>query len=253
MTSKRAPLPLAAYTYAEFLAVAAAFLPIMTVSHLRHGDDATQRLPGRWMRRFARTATRLTPAWQFSWEGTPPPDIADHAYVIVSNHESNADPFLLSYMPWDMRWVAKEEIFKLPFLGLLMRAGGDIKLRRGDKASIHEMFDACLATLRGGVSVMMFPEGTRSKDGKLLPFKDGAFRLAIDAQVPVLMMALAGTRDCMPKGSGGLGHAKAKVRILEAIPTKGMTEADVPALRERVRDRIGAAVEELRAEMGIVL
>jgi len=195
----------------------------------------------------------LTPVWDFSWEGTPPADIADHAYVVVSNHESNADPFLLSYLPWDARWVAKEEIFKLPFLGLLMRAGGDIKLRRGDKGSIHEMFEACLATLRGGMSVMMFPEGTRSKDGNLLPFKDGAFRLAIQAQVPVLMMALAGTRDCMPKGSGGLGHAKAKVRILEAVPTKGMTEADVPALRERVRDRIAAAVTELRAEMGIVL
>ncbi|HEX7601244.1 MAG TPA: lysophospholipid acyltransferase family protein, partial [Polyangiaceae bacterium] len=109
------------------------------------------------------------------------------------------------------------------------------------------------ATLRGGMSVMMFPEGTRSRDGNLLPFKDGAFRLAIQAQVPVLMMALAGTRDCMPKGSGGLGHAKGKVCILEAIPTKGMTQADVPALRERVRDRIAAAVTELRVEMGIVL
>ncbi|MBI4950697.1 MAG: 1-acyl-sn-glycerol-3-phosphate acyltransferase [Myxococcales bacterium] len=249
MATKPASLPLALYTYAELLGLAVGFLPVMALASVRHRGDVTRRIPGRWMRRFGRTASRLTPVWDFSWQGTPPADIGHAAYVVVSNHESNADPFLLTLLPWDMRWVAKEAVFELPLLGLLMRASGDIELRRGDRGSIGAMYDACLATLRGGLSVMMFPEGTRSRDGALLPFKDGAFRLAIEAQVPVLMLALAGTRDCMRKGALGLGRARAKVRVLESIPTAGLTEADVPALREQARARIGAAARELRREL----
>lgn len=248
-TGTRASVPLTLYTYAEFLGLAVGFLPIMTASAIRHRNDPTQRKPGRWMRRFGRTSSYLSPVWDFSWEGTPPEDIDRRAYVVVCNHESNADPFLISHLPWDMRWIAKEEIFKLPLLGLLMRAGGDIKLKRGDKGSVGEMFDACLETLAAGLSVMMFPEGTRSKDGNLLPFKDGAFDLAIRAKVPVLPLALTGTRDCMRKGALALGRAKAKVRILEPIATTGMTRDDVGTLRDRAREVIGKGVEELRAEM----
>lgn len=246
----RASVPLTLYTYAEFLTLAVGFLPVMAASSLRHRDDPTQRLPGRWMRRFGRTSSRLSPVWDFSWDGKPPADIHSRPYVVVCNHESNADPFLLSHLPWDMRWIAKEEIFKLPLLGLLMHAGGDIKLRRGDKGSVTEMFDACRETLANGMSIMMFPEGTRSKDGALLPFKDGAFDLAIDAHVPILPLALSGTRSCMRKGAMALGRARAKVRVLEPIETTGLGKADVGALRNRTRDAIAHAVEGLRRELG---
>lgn len=238
------------YTYAEFLSLAVGFLPIMAASSLRHRGDVTQRTPGRWMRRFGRTSSYLSPVWDFSWDGTPPADIDRRAYVVVCNHESNADPFLISHLPWDMRWIAKEEIFKLPLLGLLMRASGDIKLKRGDKGSVGDMFDACLETLRAGMSVMMFPEGTRSKDGELLPFKDGAFDLAIRAQVPVLPLALTGTRNCMRKGALALGRATAKVRVLDPIETAGMTKEDLPGLRDRTREVIAGGARKLREEMG---
>jgi 1-acyl-sn-glycerol-3-phosphate acyltransferase len=241
----RASVPLTLYTYAEFLGLAVGFLPIMAVSSLRHRGDVTQRAPGRWMRRFGRTSSKLSPIWDFSWEGTPPADIDRRAYVVVCNHESNADPFLLSHLPWDMRWIAKEEIFRLPLLGLLMRAGGDIELKRGDKESVTAMLDESLATLKAGMPIMMFPEGTRSKDGNLLPFKDGAFDLAIKAQVPVLPLALRGTKDCMRKGAMALGNAKAKVRVLDPIATTGMTASDVGALRDRTRDLIQAARDRL--------
>lgn len=249
-TGTRASVPLTLYTYAEFLGLAVGFLPIMAASKLRHREDVTQRAPGRWMRRFGRTSSYLSPVWDFSWDGTPPADIDRRAYVVVSNHESNADPFLISHLPWDMRWIAKEEIFKMPLLGLLMRASGDIKLKRGDKGSVGEMFEACLDTLRAGMSIMMFPEGTRSKDGNLLPFKDGAFDLAIRAQVPVLPLALTGTRDCMRKGALALGRARAKVRILDPIETTGMTKDDVGTLRDHSRAAITKGVETLRSELG---
>lgn len=234
------------YTYAEFGVVVTTFLPVMAVSSMLHRNDPTQRAPGRWMRRLGRTAGRLTPLWRFEIEGTPPADIAHAGYVVVANHESQADPFLLSWLPFDMRWVAKEELFKPPVVGWAMRFGGDIPLRRGDGESVREMMNECERALAGGISVMMFPEGTRSKDGNLLPFKDGAFGLAIRAGVPVLPVAIAGTHAMRPKHSKWFGKAHACAKILEPIPTRGLGVDDIATLRERSRDAIAAALPELR-------
>jgi len=238
------------YTYAEFGVVLTSFLPIMALSHLRHRDDPTQRLPGRWMRRLGRTATRLQPLWKFNVEGERPADIDHRAYVVIANHESTADPFLLSWLPWDMRWVAKEELFKPPMVGWAMRWGGDIPLRRGHGDSVRTMMAECERALAAGISVMMFPEGTRSKDGSLLNFKDGAFSLAIRAKVPVLPVAIAGTRAMRPKNSKWFGKATAGARILAPVPTEGLSEADVPALRDRCRDVIAAELPDLRTRYG---
>ncbi|HEU4533769.1 MAG TPA: lysophospholipid acyltransferase family protein [Polyangiaceae bacterium] len=235
------------YTYAEFGALALAFLPPMALAWRQHRGDSTQRVPGRWMRRFGRTAARLTPLWSFRVEGEAPPDINERPYVVVANHESNADPFLLSFLPWDMRWIAKEELFRLPVLGKLMKYGGDIPLRRGQRDSIKQMLDECRRTMAAGMSIMMFPEGTRSRDGELLPFKEGAFELAIEAGVPVLPVAISGTRACMPKGSRWFGRAEAVARVLAPISTEGLGPDDVPALRDRTRDALAAALRELRA------
>jgi len=202
------------------------------------------------MRRLGRTATRLSTLWKFDIEGEPPPHIANQAYVVVANHESQADPFLLSFLPWDMRWVAKEELFKQPLSGWALRAGGDIPLRRGEGDSVRACMAECERALRGGISVMMFPEGTRSPDGNLLPFKNGAFDLAVRAGVPILPIALAGTRAMRPKHSKWFGKAHACAKILPAIPTHGMTEASVEGLREQTRTAIAAALPDLRARYG---
>lgn len=238
------------YTYAEFGLVLTAFLPVMAVSSVLHRGDPTQRLPGRWMRRLGRTASRLTPLWKFEIEGERPADIDHTAYVVVANHESLADPFLLSFLPWDMRWVAKEELFRPPMTGWAMRFGGDIPLRRGEGESVREMMKECERALAAGISVMMFPEGTRSNDGSLLPFRDGAFRLAISAGVPVLPIALAGTRQMRPKHSKWFGKAHACAKILPPIPTAGLVADDMASLRERTRDAIGAVLPELRTRYG---
>ncbi len=239
------------YTYIEFFLAALAFVPILGLVALLHRRDPACRIRGRWMRRFGRFTSRLTPLWRFSVRGDPPAGIREgHAYVVVANHESTADPFLLSWLPWDMRWVAKEELFRLPLLGFLMRSGGDIPLRRGARSSVADMLGACRETLARGVPVMMFPEGTRSPDGRLLPFKDGAFQLAIDAGVPVLPVAIVGTRDCRPKGSVWFGDARAIAHVLAPIPTEGLGSADVVLLREQARAAIAEATAALRAELG---
>jgi len=236
-TIRRAALGL--YTYGEFFFLALfVFLPIMALVALFARRDPGRRLRGRWMRRFGRLTSELTPLWRFRVEGRAPPGIEKSPYVVVSNHVSTADPFLLSHLPWDMRWVAKAEAFRVPVTGWLISLGGDIPLKRGVKSSIERMFDAAHATLASGTSVMLFPEGTRSADGELQPFKDGAFNLAIEAQVPVLPVVVHGTRACRPKGSLWFGDASAVARVLEPVSTAGLTAVDVPALRERVRDRI---------------
>ena len=229
-------------TYLEFASCAVAWLPILAASDARHYREAVPRYEGRWLRRFGRATSALTPLWHFTVEGEPPKDIRARPYVVVSNHVSMADPFLLSWLPWDMRWVAKEELFRIPLLGTLIRMGGDIPLRRGDGESVRAMFSACRHTLRHGLSVMIFPEGTRSRDGELGAFKDGAFRLAIEEQVPILPIAIEGTHDCIVKGSRRLGRARAVARILPAIESRGLGVEDAPRVRDLARARIGAAL-----------
>jgi 1-acyl-sn-glycerol-3-phosphate acyltransferase len=233
---------LAGYTYLELGACIAAWLPIQTAVAAIHRNDAVPRVQGRWLRRFGRVASQLTPLWDMSTEGAPPADIGSRGYVVIANHESNADPFLLSHLPWDMRWVAKQELFRVPVVGWLLKLSGDMPIRRGDHGSAREMLATARRTLDEGLSVMMFPEGTRSEDGRLGPFRDGAFRLAIEAQAPVLPVVVRGTRGCMPKHSRWPGRARATARVLAPIETRGMGLSDVTSLRDEARERIARAL-----------
>jgi 1-acyl-sn-glycerol-3-phosphate acyltransferase len=147
-----------------------------------------------------------------------------------------------------MKWIAKEEIFKLPFFGLYFKLSGDIPVNRGDRESGGAALSKARWYLDRGMPVMIFPEGTRSRDGRMGPFKPGAFRLAIEAQVPVLPVAVTGSADGMPKGSPWIRPTLVLIRVLEPVETKGMTGADVVRLMETVRERIAAAEAELRAE-----
>jgi 1-acyl-sn-glycerol-3-phosphate acyltransferase len=108
------------------------------------------------------------------------------------------------------------------------------------------MFAEARATLATGLSMMLFPEGTRSADGSLGPFKDGAFRLAIEAGVPILPLAIEGTRACRPKGSRWFGDAKARVRVLEPIATTGLAPADAARLAATAHERIATALDDMR-------
>jgi 1-acyl-sn-glycerol-3-phosphate acyltransferase len=201
------------------------------------------------MRRFGRLTGALTPLWRFSVDGEGPADIRTRGYVVVSNHESTADPFLITWLPWDMRWLAKQELFDTPIVGWLLKLSADIPIRRGSRESVEAMMDECRATLRGGMPVVFFPEGTRSPDGNLLPFKDGAFQLAVETQSPILLLCIAGTRQCRPKGSAWFGDADARVRVLGRLSTKGLSLADVPRLKQEAWDRISEGARKLRVDL----
>jgi len=200
---------------------------------------------GYLFRRIGPVMATLHPLWRFRTSGKPPAD-PRRPYVVVSNHESFADILLISHLPWEMKWLSKAELFKVPVLGWLMRLAGDIPVRRGEGRSAVEALQRCRTVLKQRVSVMIFPEGTRSPTADMLPFKDGAFRLAIDTGVPILPLAVSGTGTALPKHGFLFGRAKAEVRVLEPIETAGLTVKDVHALRERVRKMILEARDALR-------
>ena len=207
---------------------------------------------GRAFRQLAVAQVTLNPLWHFETDGEAPPN-PRLPYVAVSNHESYADIFLISHFPWEMKWLSKDTIFKIPVMGWMMRMAKDVPIRRGKRESVVSALQGCRDRLGRRVSVMIFPEGTRSRTDELLPFKDGAFRLAIEAGVPILPIAVAGTRDCMAKHSFAFRRARAKARVLTPIPTAGLTNADVATLRDRTRDTIDVARRVLQRELAAEL
>jgi 1-acyl-sn-glycerol-3-phosphate acyltransferase len=213
------------------------WIPLMAVVRLITLSDPGRYAVGYLFRRIGPVMATLNPLWRFRTSGTPPPD-PRRPYVVVSNHESFADILLISHLPWEMKWLSKAELFRVPVLGWLMQLAGDIPVKRGVGPSALDAMARCREVLANRVSVMIFPEGTRSTTADLLPFKDGAFRLAIDASVPILPLVVHGTATALPKHDWRFARSRAEVRVLEPVETTGLTPADVPALKERVRDLI---------------
>lgn len=209
--------------------------------------DPGRYLAGRMFRQIGVVVTRLNPMWRFAVTGATPSD-PRRPYVVVANHESFVDILLICRVPMEMKWMSKSDFFKMPVLGWGMRLVGDIRLERGDKKSGVLALQACRDRLDKKVSVMIFPEGTRSASGELGEFKDGAFRIAIEAGVPILPMAVLGTRDALVKHDWRFGVSRAEVRMLPPIPTDGLDKGDVADLRDRTRAVIAEALDSMRAE-----
>ncbi len=207
--------------------------------------DKGRYWPGWLFRKLCVVHNWFNPLWRFKVSGLKVTD-PRHPYVVLSNHESFVDMLLISHLPFEMKWLSKESIFKIPLVGWLMAMAGDIRLIRGNKQSIVSAMRGCSDRLDKRVSVMLFPEGTRTRDGELGEFKDGAFRLAVDHQLPILPLVLNGTFEALQAGSWKMNVTDAEVRVLEPIPTEGLTKADVPELRERVRAIIAAELESMR-------
>jgi 1-acyl-sn-glycerol-3-phosphate acyltransferase len=205
---------------------------------------------GLWFRRAAVLCVAINPLWRFRTSGVMIDD-PRRPYVVVANHESYADIFLISHLPWEMKWLSKAEIMRLPLMGWLMRMAGDIPVRRGESRSRAGALDGIRDRLAKRVSVIVLPEGTRAPSEELLPFRDGAFRVAVELGLPILPIAVAGTRHAMARGSFRFNRANAEARVLEPVETAGLTAADVPALREDIRKRIDQARRTLQVELGL--
>jgi 1-acyl-sn-glycerol-3-phosphate acyltransferase len=220
------------------------WFPLLVIVRLLTAPfDSGRYIPGRIFRKIGPAMATLNPLWRFRYSGTMPQN-PRRPFVVVSNHESFTDILLISHLPWEMKLLSKAELFRIPIMGWMMWLVGDIPVKRGFGPSALEAMTRCRKALDNRVSVMIFPEGTRSKTAELLPFKDGAFRLAVEAGVPILPLAVSGTGTALRKHDWRFGRSVAEVRVLEPVETAGLTLADVPALKARIRQRI---VEERAA------
>jgi 1-acyl-sn-glycerol-3-phosphate acyltransferase len=146
-----------------------------------------------------------------------------------------------------MKWIGKKELFSLPIFGWMMKLAGDIPVDRSDRRSGAKMLLTSMKYLEQKCSVMFFPEGTRSLDGRVGKFNDGAFHLAIKAHVSILPIAIEGSYGCLPKKSWKFGKpSDVHVQILPEVDTIGMTADDVGALNSKVRQAIIEQVASFR-------
>ena len=183
----------------------------------------------------------LNPYWSITTSGLKNID-HNKTYVIVANHQSIADIIVLYKIRMQFKWVAKEGILKVPFLGWCLYLGKHIRLSRRNFGSIRTVYRKAAEWLRGGMSVAFFPEGTRSNTDEMNSFQNGAFKLAIKEKIPILPVAISGTREAIPKGDWIFKKKVAgQITVLPAIETRDFKPGDFANLRDIVRDRIKEA------------
>ena len=193
---------------------------------------------GKWQHWCARTWSRLILATSRIRVAV---DGLEHAgsgrpSILCVNHQSSMDiPVLLAHLPFQFRFVAKRSLFNYPFMGWHMRRSGYIAVGRDRPGQARKSVDEAASKIREGYPVVIFPEGGRSRDGDFLPFKSGAFHLAILSGVPVTPVTLNGTMAALRPDSVHIRPGKVELIIHPPIPTTGLNRDDATALSERVR------------------
>ena len=214
-------------------------VPSAIVSMLRPGSDIIVRLGAIWSRWNLRAAG-IRPSYE-GLEWLP----HDRPCVVIANHQSFADIWsLLPVLPLRTRFVAKESLFRIPALGWAMSASGFIAIDRSNRVRAMRSLGMAAERIRAGRSVVLFPEGTRSTDGRLQPFKKGAFHLAVQAGVPVIPVAISGTHALLPPGTLRARPGRVHVRVMPPIDPTRHGPGGAAGLLEEVRAAIVAHLDE---------
>ena len=219
------------------------WIPLLGIIWLFDRDPRKIRT-GRWFRRLGRNIARVNP-WRLHVSG------ADRirpgqVYIVVANHQSLADVPLMCYLRIDAKWLAKVELFRFPVTGILLRMAGDIPVDRSVQRKAGQALVRAARAVRSGVSLVFYPEGSRSRDGSIQPFNDGPFRLAVREQIPLLPLVIDGSGNALPRNSFLFGPAlDIYLRVLEPVSVQpGMNAAE---LRDRVREMMIRELERMRA------
>ena len=219
------------------------WVPLLAI--VRIFDKGLRLRTSRWFRRLGRVLTSVNP-WEIRISGGEHVD-AKQVYVIVSNHQSLADIPVVSHLKLDTKWLAKAELFRVPLLGWMLRMAGDVPVDRSAPRQGARAMMRCAKYLRQHCSVVFFPEGSRSPDGEVQDFNEGAFQLAIREQVPILPLVVEGTGSALPAKTWIWGKAGLiRLRVLEAIPVEGWAVKESAALRDAVRQKMVDELNRLR-------
>ena len=159
-------------------------------------------------------------------------------YIFMSNHQSHFDILALTRIPVQLRWVAKKELVKIPVFGWAVWASGHIIIDRSNRDKAFKSIERAAERINRGISVVIFPEGTRSPDGRLQEFKKGGFVLAIKSRVPIVPIAIHGSRDVLPKKTFQFRSGTITIMIGDPIPTDSFSLENKDQLIEAVRTSI---------------
>lgn len=172
-------------------------------------------------------------------------------YIFMSNHQGSYDIFaILGYLPYQFKWLAKKELFSIPFFGWTMAAAGYISVdRRGTRETVEAINEAA-HKIREGMSVVIFPEGSRSQNGSLQPFKKGGFTLAIKSKVPIVPIAIHGSRTIMPKDRLKISPGEICIQLGPPIETENLSLKDREFLMAEVKERIIQNLESIFKDEG---
>ena len=219
--------------------------PLLAAVRLFDRDPRRLRT-GRWFRCLGRALAKINP-WEVLISGRENL-AAGQVYVIVSNHQSLADIPVISHLDVDAKWLVKAELFQWPVLGWMLRMAGDVPVERSDRRKGAKALLQCARLLRQGCSIVCFPEGTRSRDGHVLPFSEGPFQLAIREKVAILPLVVEGSAAALPKNSLIFGARRTvQLNVLKAVSVDGWDIAQSTELRDEVRRRIVDELGRLRA------
>jgi 1-acyl-sn-glycerol-3-phosphate acyltransferase len=226
-----------------------AFFPIsVLIWFLTYPFDSRRTAMHWWLVFQASLLSGIITLWTIKVEGREKAKKGTR-YVIISNHQSLLDILVLNCLWYRFRWISKIENYKVPVIGWYLRMAKYIAVDRGNKESKAEMMELASASLRKGVSIMMFPEGTRSPDREIGPFKLGAFQLAMMTDKPILPVIVDGTGGVLPKH--GLlissGH-HIRIRVLDPVHPGSFGTADPEALAAKFRDLMIGELKKLREE-----
>lgn len=223
------------------------WLPLIAVIRLFDRDPARYRT-GKMFRKLGLIVSRINPNWKVTLQGNT--SIDDRTpFIIVSNHLSNADIPMISNLPWEMKWVAKKELFNVPVMGWMMKLAGDIPVDRRTRGKNIFTIKQCMFYLQRNCSVIFFPEGTRSRDGKVKEFSRVPFELAIRNNIPILPLAVDGTRECLPKNTWVFEpDVHAKLHVLTPVDTNKYKAEEVDQLIREVRNQIIHQLMKWRSE-----
>jgi len=215
-------------------------LPVIAVSPFDREARAVRALGRTWVRWILRTyRIRVEVS---GLENVP----TDAPVLFLSNHQSLVDiAAIVDTLPPAVSWrfVAKKELVRVPVFGWCLVTTGQIIIDRGNRERAVKSLERAAARIRAGASVIVFPEGTRSADGSLLPFKSGPFHLAVAAQVPIVPVTVSGSQRITPKGSLDVHAGTVKIGFGKRIPTRGVTVEQRNELKARVRAAIAAGYD----------
>lgn len=236
--------------FSSILFVILAFPVALILWLLSLAFDRRRLMNNRWMVIQGIVVTKMSPFWKVITEGREKID-QNQAYVIVPTHQSMLDIVFFNMLRHRLRWVSKIEVFRVPLLGWEMRMVKYIELVRGNKSSVIKMMEQCVESLQDGISVVIFPEGTRSLTGAIGKFKTGAFQLAVRTDKPLLPVLIDGTGEILPKKGIIFGSRRiVRIRVLDPIFPGQFGTGDPEELATRVRSLMVTAMDEMRSEPG---